>query len=59
MSWGYWGIVIGLVAQVAVFFVCMNILYSNAKRSPKAPSSMTDRPVEAVEQASVSHRQAA
>lgn len=59
MSWGYWGIVVGLVAQVAVFFVCMNILYSSAKESPKAPSRMTDRAVEAVKQASVSHRQAA
>jgi len=59
MSWGYWGIVVGLVVEVAVFFVCMELLYSNAKGSLKAPSSMTDKPVEAVEQASVSFRHAA
>ena len=59
MSWGYWGIVVGLVVEVAVFFVCMTLLYPNAKGSPKAPSSVTGRPVEAVKHASVSHRQAA
>ena len=59
MSWGYWGIVVGLVVEVAVFFVCMTLLYPNAKGSPKTQSSVTDRPVEAVKQASVSHRQAA
>jgi len=59
MSWGYWGIVVGLVVEVAVFFVCMTLLYPNAKGSPKAPSSVTDRPVEAVNQASVSFRHAA
>jgi hypothetical protein len=59
MSWGYWGIVVGLVVEVAVFFVCMTLLYPNAKESPKAPSSVTNRPVEAVNQASVSFRHAA
>jgi hypothetical protein len=59
MSWGYWGIVIGLVVEVAVFFVCMTVLYPNAKESPKTSSSVTDRPVEAVRQASVSFRNAA
>lgn len=59
MSWGYWGIVAGLAAMVATFFICIEILYSNVKGSPQAPSSMTDRPVEAVKQASVSHRRAA
>jgi hypothetical protein len=59
MSWGYWGIVVGLVVEVAVFFVCMTLLYPDAKGSPKTPSSVTDRPVEAVKHSSVSHRQAA
>jgi hypothetical protein len=59
MSGVYWGIVVGLVAMVATLFVCISLLYSNAKESPKAPSRMTDRPVEAVKEASVSHRQAA
>lgn len=59
MSWGYWGIVAGLAAMVATLFGCIGILYSNAKGSPKAPSGMTDRPVEAVKQASAGHRRAA
>jgi hypothetical protein len=59
MSWGYWGIVVGLVVEVAVFFVCMEIVYSNAKRSPKEPNGKIHAPGEAVMPASVSHRQAA
>lgn len=59
MSGVYWGIVAGLVALVAVFFVCMDLLYPSAKGTPNAPSSMADRPAEAVKEASVSHRQAA
>lgn len=31
-AWGYWGIVAGLLVLLAVFFACMEILYSNAKR---------------------------
>jgi hypothetical protein len=50
MSEVYWGIVAGLVALVATFFVCIELLYSNAKGSPKAPSGMTDSPVQAAEQ---------
>ena len=33
MSGVYWGIVAGLVALVAVFFVCMDLVYSNPKGS--------------------------
>lgn len=59
MSWGYWGIVGGLVALVAIFFVCIELLYSNAKGSPKAPSGRIDESSEAVTQASAGHRRAA
>jgi len=31
MSWGYWGIVSGLVVLLVVFFVSMEILYSRAR----------------------------
>lgn len=31
-AWGYWGIVAGLLVLLAIFFVCMEILYSSAKR---------------------------
>ena len=30
--WGYWGIVTGLLVLLGIFFACMEILYSNAKR---------------------------
>ena len=50
MSEVYWGIVAGLVALVATFFVCIELLYSNAKGSPKAPSGMTDSPAQPAEQ---------
>ncbi len=32
MSWGYWGIVAGLVALLVVFFVSMEILYARARK---------------------------
>jgi hypothetical protein len=59
MSWVYWGIVIGLVAMVATVFLCIDLLYSNAKGSPTAPSGAVDEPREAVPPASVGHRRAA
>jgi hypothetical protein len=33
MSWGYWGIVAGLLSMVAVFFVCMEIVYAQARKN--------------------------
>lgn len=32
MSWGYWGIVAGLLALLTVFFFCMDLFYRNEKR---------------------------
>lgn len=32
MSWGYWGIVGGLLSMVIVLFVSMEILYAKARR---------------------------
>lgn len=31
MSWGYWGILAGLAAMVATFFVCVRILSPGEK----------------------------
>lgn len=45
--------------MVATFFVCIALVYSNAKGSPKTPSGMTDRPVEEAEQPSTRRRHAA
>jgi hypothetical protein len=59
MSWGYWGIVAGLAAMVTTFFICIEMLYSNAKGSPKAPSGKIDEPREAVTHASAGYRRAA
>ncbi len=59
MSGVYWGIVGGLVALVAIVFVCIELLYSNAKGSPTAPSGRIDEPSEAVTHASAGHRRAA
>ena len=33
MSWGYWGIVAGLMALLTVFFFCMDIFYRNEKKT--------------------------
>ncbi len=59
MSWGYWGIVAGLVALVAIFFVSMELLYSNVKGSLRAPGDRTDEPVESAGEAPPSGRYAA
>jgi hypothetical protein len=31
MTWGYWGIVTGLLVLLGIFFACMEILYARAK----------------------------
>jgi hypothetical protein len=31
MTWGYWGIIAGLLVLLGVFFVCMEIIYARAK----------------------------
>jgi len=32
MSWGYWGIVAGLLALLTVFFFCMDLFYRDEKK---------------------------
>jgi hypothetical protein len=59
MSWGYWGIVAGLAALVGTFFVCIELLYPDAKESRNASSGTTDKPIEAAEQPSARGRYAA
>ncbi len=56
MSWGYWGIVAGLLALLTIFFVSLDLVYSGAKTIRQAPRGTTDEPVEAAKQPS---RQAA
>ena len=59
MSGVYWGIVVGLVAMVGIFFVCIGLLRSNARESPTALGGKIDEPREAVKDASTVHRRAA
>jgi hypothetical protein len=33
MSWGYWGIVAGILALLTVFFFCMDLFYRNEKKT--------------------------
>jgi hypothetical protein len=59
MSWGYWGIVAGLMTLIATLFACIELSYSKTKGSPKASSSRIAEPSEAVTPASAGHRRAA
>lgn len=59
MSWGYWGIVSGLMAMVATLFVCLDLVYRRAKGSPEARGGRVDRQSEAVTPPLAAHRRAA
>jgi hypothetical protein len=59
MSPVYWGIVFGLVALVATFFVCFNMVNTNVKGSRKVSNDLTDTPIETAEQPPVRSRYAA
>jgi hypothetical protein len=41
MSWGYWGIVAGLMTMVGLFFVCMAILYPGESESSGLSSDLS------------------
>lgn len=47
MSWGYWGIVTGLLALLMVLFVSVSLLYSGSKRDRQAPGGYVDKQAEA------------
>lgn len=42
MSWGYWGIVTGLLSLLAIFFVSMSLVYSGPKIVRRVPGSLAD-----------------
>ena len=44
MSWGYWGIVAGLLSMVAAFFVCMEIVYAQARKGLGEMNEYADGP---------------
>lgn len=49
MSWGYWGIVTGLLTLVGLFFVCMAILYPEERESSRLSSDLGQSTVPATE----------
>lgn len=59
MSGIYWGIVAGLLAMVVTLFVCVDITYSQSKKTPKAASGNMGESGEAMTQAPAGSRQAA
>lgn len=59
MSGVYWGIVVGLLAMVGTLFVCIDITYSQSKKSPQAPGGNVGESDEAIQQAPAGSRQAA
>lgn len=61
MSWGYWGIVGGLVAMVGMLLACLTLFSSKEKEkeSPPTQSDNIDVPRVVPRQAPASHRQAA
>lgn len=59
MSGVYWGIVAGLVALVAVFFVCIDLMYSNAKGSMSQSGRSGERVSEPTRKTSTRDRYAA
>ena len=59
MSWGYWGIVGGLVAMVGMLLACLTLLSPKGKESLPTQSDNTDVPRTAPRHAPDNHRQAA
>ena len=59
MSWGYWGIVTGLVLLVVMLFVCVDLVSSNAKGLRQTGGRAAGKPVEASKRASTTSWQAA
>ena len=59
MSGVYWGIVVGFVAMVGTFFVCIGLVRSNAEEPPTAPGGKIDGSGEEVRHAAIVHRRAA
>lgn len=59
MSWGYWGIVTGLVVLVATLFVCLESVSSRSKASPESSPPVRDRPGEPSQETTTGSRLAA
>jgi hypothetical protein len=59
MSWGYWGIVTGLVILAGTLFICLELVNSSSKKSPDASLRLVDRPGETSKETPTSSRLAA
>lgn len=42
MTWGYWGIVSGLLILLGIFFACMEILYVRARNGASGKAGVAD-----------------
>lgn len=59
MSWGYWGILAGVVALLAILFVCMELLYAGARGPAKENGSGADESREGSQRAESNAKHAA
>ena len=59
MSWGYWGIVGGLLAMVGMLLACFTLLYPKRKEPLPTQSDRTEAPSMASSRAPDSQRKAA
>lgn len=59
MSGVYWGIVAGLVALVAVFFICIDLMYADEKGSLSQSGRSGERVSEPTRETSTRDRYAA
>ncbi|MEC4890101.1 MAG: hypothetical protein RI101_08565 [Nitrospira sp.] len=59
MSWGYWGIVTGLVVLVANFFLCLSLVSGGSKETRQASSRMLEHPGKAEKPMPATTRRAA
>jgi hypothetical protein len=59
MSGVYWGIVAGLLAMVGTLFLCVDIMYSQSNKTPKAANGNVGESGEAMTQSPAGSRQAA
>jgi hypothetical protein len=59
MSWGYWGIVAGLVAMVGMSLACILLSSSRRTEPSSPPNNHIDVPQMPTRQAPKHHREAA
>jgi hypothetical protein len=59
MSWGYWGIVIGLTAMVIMLIACIHLLSFDATKEPQSSEQGTGGSGDMNPEPPIIHKQAA